>query len=124
MTDREKLEELLYRAHHNASCVMGYSGSEEKAIEEEARYLLANGVTVREWIPVTEKLPDVEKETNAIRITQTVQATDGKEHFFGYFTIYKYDESWQFVCADEAINLCAIDTVTHWMPLLEPPKEE
>ena len=48
MDVREKLVELIYRAHHNASCVIGYGGSEAEALEEEARYLLANGVTVQE----------------------------------------------------------------------------
>ena len=48
MDVREKLVELLYRAHHNASCVIGYGGSDEEALEEEARYLIARGVTVRE----------------------------------------------------------------------------
>ncbi len=48
MDIREKLVELLYRAHHNASCVIGYDGSEGEALEEEARYLIANGVTVQE----------------------------------------------------------------------------
>lgn len=47
MTDREKLIELLWRAHHNASCVMTYDGDEDAALEEEARYLIANGVTVQ-----------------------------------------------------------------------------
>lgn len=41
---RDRLIDLLYRAHHNASCVLAYDGDEEKTIEEEARYLLANGV--------------------------------------------------------------------------------
>jgi hypothetical protein len=65
MTDREKLIELIYRAHHNASCVIAHDGSEEEAIEEEARYLLANGVTFAtdtkvgdKWTPTDERLPD------------------------------------------------------------------
>lgn len=43
---RDRLIELLYRAHHNASCVMSECGSEDECLEEEARYLLANGVVV------------------------------------------------------------------------------
>ena len=58
MDVREKLVELIYRAHHNASCVIDYGGSEWEALEEEARYLLANGVTVQEWISVKERLPE------------------------------------------------------------------
>lgn len=41
---RDRLVELLYRAHHNASCVMNEGGSEEEILEEEARYLLKYGV--------------------------------------------------------------------------------
>lgn len=37
---RDRLVELLYRAHHNAGCVMYEGGSEEEILEEEARYLL------------------------------------------------------------------------------------
>lgn len=53
MSDRKKLIELLWKAHHNASCVMAYDGDENAALEEEARYLIANGVTVQRhgrWI--------------------------------------------------------------------------
>ncbi|MBO5969139.1 MAG: hypothetical protein J6S14_11660 [Clostridia bacterium] len=42
----DRLVELLYRAHHNASCVLNEGCSEDDAIEEEARYLIANGVLV------------------------------------------------------------------------------
>ena len=55
---KEKLVELLYRAHHNASCVIGYGGSDEEALEEEARYLIAHGVTVPQWISVNDRLPE------------------------------------------------------------------
>lgn len=40
----DRLVELLYRAHHNASCVLYEGGSEEEILEEEARYLLKYGV--------------------------------------------------------------------------------
>lgn len=43
----EKFVELLYRAHHNASAVIaGGNGSEDDALEEEARYLLASGQVI------------------------------------------------------------------------------
>lgn len=48
MDVRETLVELIDRAHHNASCVIGHDGSEGEAIEEEVRYLIAYGVTVQE----------------------------------------------------------------------------
>lgn len=40
----DRLVELLCRAHHNASCVQNEGGSEDECLEEEARYLLAEGV--------------------------------------------------------------------------------
>ena len=44
MTDREKLMELLY----------GHSIDTKEDVEYVADHLLANGVTVQEWIPATE----------------------------------------------------------------------
>lgn len=55
MPDREKLIELLYRAHHNASAVMaGGEGSYHDGLKEEADYLIANGVTIQ-------KMPEKEE---------------------------------------------------------------
>lgn len=42
----DRLVELLYRAHHNASCVMNEGGSEDECLEEEARYLIKYGMIV------------------------------------------------------------------------------
>ena len=68
--------------------------------EAVADYLLDSGVTVQEWIPVKDRLPDVGKfvliynEINGVCLDYHDGAT------FGY-----YD-------------------VTHWMPLPNPPKGE
>lgn len=69
MSDRDRLIELLYRAHHNASAVMaGGEGSEFDGIAEEADYLLANGVVVPPckvgdslylFYPVTKRINEV-----------------------------------------------------------------
>ena len=131
MTDREKLVELLAQACEWGDRCIGCKNNlpiaatcREERFGKAADHLLANGVTVHRWIPVTERLPDVEKETNPFRITQTVQATDGKETFFGHFKIYRYDGSWMFVCVNEDVDLCATDEITHWIPLHDLPKEE
>ena len=91
MDVREKLVELLE---------VDLSGSDGYEPELIADYLIANGVTVQEWISVTERLPDVGKfvliynEINGVCLDYHDGVT------FGY-----YD-------------------VTHWMPLPEPPKGE
>ena len=55
MDVREKLVELLDDMQRSG---MGYFGS---AIENKkiADYLIKHGVTVQEWIPVTERLPEI-----------------------------------------------------------------
>lgn len=104
---REKLVELIYRAHHNASCVIGYGGSEGEALEEEARYLLAHGVTVQEWIPVTERLPEKSGE-------YLTYCGDYNGVCVLYYEVLKTKGKWRTRWKE----------VTHWMPLPAPPKGE
>ena len=69
-------------------------------ISEIADHLIINGVTVQEWIPVAERLPDVKK------------------------FVLVYDKI-NGVCLDyrdgDSFGYCE---VTHWMPLPEKPKGE
>ena len=76
-----------------------------------ADHLIANGVTVQRWIPVTERLPDgMEWVLCACR--------DGEIYMLCYDCIM---DDW---------NICHRPTcygkafVTHWMPLPDPPKGE
>lgn len=58
------------------------------------------------WIPVSERLP---KECHAVLICK-----DGNETSYGY----RLSGDWY----EENVRLAAYDiTVTHWMPLPEPP---
>lgn len=76
-----------------------------------ADHLIANGVTVQEWIPVTEKLPKP----------------------FDYVLVHMPRESPQPTVREGWISRAGIwhsalynremDEVTHWMPMSEPPKE-
>ena len=97
MDVKEKLVELICRAHHNASCVIGYDGSEEEALEEEVRYLIANGVTVQEWISVNDRLPNPFESVLVFRDGKiSIDYNEGN----GWFA---YDFNGK--------------RVTHWMPL-------
>ena len=102
MDVREKLVELLKSVLPNFRNNMAYWG--EKPIYEFADCLLANGVTVQEWISVDDRLP--EQGEKAICIDAD-----------GDMMIGKYTEwGWMFPCYFEEL--------THWMPIPEPPKGE
>ena len=79
--------------------------------EEAANYLIAHGVTVQEWIPVTERLPEKGQE---------VLVFDTRENWTG-FAWLRPDETWTALGFDFPLDL---GEVTHWMPMTPPPKGE
>ena len=73
---------------------------------ELADYLLDNGVTVQEWISVDDRLPEKDEIV--------IICTDENFIYAGELigdTWFLDNDSWT-------------ETVTHWMPLPEPPKGE
>ena len=107
MDVREKLVELLDDMQRSGT---GYFGS---AIENKkiADHLIANGVTVQEWVSVKERLP--QEKVNCIVHYKHAYCDN--------------DDYW-------AIGMCFYDgekfrvdpayKVTHWMPMPQPPKGE
>ena len=93
---REKLIEVI--RNFNSKIVPYYA-------EEIADKLIANGVTIQKWIPVTERLPEY---------GQRVLAYSGKVFKPSVFWYIFYSENYS-IWKDE---------VTHWMPLPKPPKGE
>ena len=100
MNNREKLIELLESVSYHKL----YPST-------LASILLANGVTVQKWIPVTERLPE---------IARRVIVTDGENISFGYVLNYERKD-WNPWCVQLPV---IYNKVTHWMPLPEPPKGE
>ena len=107
MSVREKMIGLIAKAKY--ICANDYSDHTED--EYIADTLLDNGVTMREWIPVDDRLP--EEKVNCI------------VHYKHSYC--ENDDYW-------AIGICFYDgekfqlnpayKVTHWMPLPHPPKGE
>lgn len=95
MNDKEKLRELIDRFDVKNSPIYGFR-------HYLADHLLANGVVVREWIPVTERLPE--------KNTAVIAATDIGIVFQ---CLYAYD-GWDLWEGNEV-------NITHWMPLPAPP---
>lgn len=109
MDVREKLVELLKSILPNFRNNMAYWG--EKPIYEFADCLLANGVTVQEWISVKNRLPEPWKQVLIYSL-----------HDFCESAVYiGVPGKWRVTWNHEMLDA---DSVTHWMPLPEPPKGE
>lgn len=115
---REKLIELLNGAqHYGIICTMSqmddrYASITQVSNTEVAERLIANGVTIQKWIPVTERLPEEDKDVLALCY---------------------WHESWQ-------VQVCHLSSnwngqwytsiagkwviVSHWQYLPQPPKGE
>ena len=121
MTDREKLIELIGNVQDEgmdySDVVCAYRTSNERL----ADYLLANGVRLeskqatsdenKRWIPVTEKLPE-----------DWVDVLVLSELDFCETAVYigipgKWRVTWNH-------DMLEKNSITHWMPLPEPPEKE
>ena len=113
MDVREKLVELL----DNFNCDLSeYAGNPKFFVVDDniklADHLIANGVTVQEWISVKDRLPE----------------ESGKHLVFGRTFGNKKPQIWICECISIGrvmgwCNSAKNPVVTHWMPLPEPPKE-
>ena len=102
MNTREKLIELLMASGEVCFTQIG---------EEIADHLIANGVTVQEWISVKDRLPEqTDPATAVLGITER-----GRCHIVYYFKGATSEEFTGFY------DICAKREITHWMPLPQPP---
>ena len=116
MDVREKLVELIFDSlcrHVDKSC---------KLAENIADDLIANGVTVQEWISVKDRLP----ETDGICIVCDCRLNGNPWiHTAGFI---KASSSWcelHGVYYDDGYGRYSEqDKITHWMPMPNPPKGE
>lgn len=110
---REKLIELLYKGVRCPGTVASCDDCQYRTFETPcdefgatADMLIANGVTIQKWIPVTERLP-TEDDANE---TESILAINKDEGYVGRWI-------WDIVARYPT-------EFTHWMPLPEPPKGE
>ena len=127
---REKLEVIAHIGDHityKEGIGICYDSALAKVIED-AYMTLKNGVTVQKWIPVTERLPEKDGEylvfeksgygtrTRTLRFAKDGRKVDKYDFHREWKNVwFYYDSEWGHI---------TIDTVTHWMPLPEPPKGE
>lgn len=126
MNERERLIELLKKVDQTVSEEI--AAWEVATVEEmygsTADHLLANGVTVQRWIPVTERLPSVKKIIDGETYFKNV-AVRVKDCGFEKIAYYDDEEK----CWFDPTFFPDVGEVTHWCELPEwnlpqPPKEE
>ena len=112
MDVREKLVELIKTSPREDGCI---------AIEDIADHLIANGVTVQEWISVEDRLPDnkehdwvlaqVVEDNGYMHIPKVMEYRQSKNDWF--------EETYGWISKHNGAF-----TVTHWMPLPLAPEED
>ena len=113
MDVREKLIEILKKPIFPHELV--------DPTEAVADYLLDSGVTVQEWISVEERLPDnkehdwvlaqVVEDNGYMHIPRVMEYRQAKNDWF--------EETYGWLSEHNGVF-----TVTHWMPMPNPPKGE
>ena len=128
MDVREKLVELLngiidggFKFHSYS-----YESGEQLNNDEIASHLIANGVTVQEWISVEDRLPRDEQAVLVI-----AHGWGGRLVYVGSHKRVEAQKSWLTGITNKSSewllwgwSYLKEPMVTHWMPLPEPPKGE
>ena len=111
MDAREKLVELL----KTSPTRNGYTD-----LEDIADHLIANGVTVQEWISVKDKLPPYNHDVLVYRPNMAMKIL--VDNYAGYYgeDDDEWHEGWTIYGEDIHNN----PLITHWMPMPQPPKGE
>lgn len=95
---------------------------------ELADYLIANGVTVQEWISVDDRLPEADGAyLITIKYSGNRQGIDIRYFAVDGDKIDEYELAGQkrvWFCYDSEYGYVSTNSITHWMLLPEPPKKE
>lgn len=118
---REKLVELLKEAPYNIFDNKLGGMLFDSCLGMIADHLINNGVTVQDWISVEDRLPDnkehdwvlaqVVEDNGYMHIPKVMEYRQSKNDWF--------EETYGWISKHNGAF-----TVTHWMPLPQPPKGE
>ena len=114
MDVREKLVDLIIDAKRTDPKTGSFA-------EYLADHLIANGVTVQEWISVKDRLPD-NKEHDWV-LAQVVE-DNGFMHIPKVMEYRQQRNDWFEETYGWLSEHNGLFSVTHWMPLPNPPKGE
>ena len=111
MDVREKLMELIKTSPREDGCI---------AIEDIADHLIANGVTVQEWISVENKLPPYNHNVLVYRPNMAMKIlVDNYGAYYG-----EDDDEWHEGWEKYGKDIHGKPIITHWAYLPQPPKGE
>lgn len=121
---KQAISHFWYGVSHDifSEPVTTYAKLAIEALEKEKE----SGVTVQEWIPVTERLPERDKEVLLI-----VHGWEDRLYYTGCLHRQEAERSWLTGIKSKAsdwkiwgFSYLREPIVTHWMPLPQPPKGE
>lgn len=126
---REKAE-FLRKANHYSSIQNSFAETMSKAadiieeedmafrhLERDYKELCAH---LPKWVPVTEQLPKTRESILGKKSSKVIVAFRFDDGTQGTGTAHTLNGEWVF----EDHIIVVARTITHWMPLPEPPKEE
>ena len=127
MDVREKLVELIKDGIRKGLRAKG-DDRLDYSFEDVADHLISNGVTVQEWISVKDRLPEKNGAYLTVincfgrHLTIDVHSFAKDGEAVDEYNLAGEKDVWYFY--DSEYGYVPSDSVTHWMPLPEPPKGE
>ena len=128
MDVREKLVELIEKASYECDEGTRDLYDMREVADGIADFLIANGVTVQEWISVKDRLP--EKDGSYLVVSNYFgnhQSINVRSFAKAGETVSEYDlagEKNVWYRYDIECGYLSINSITHWMPLPQLPKGE
>ena len=115
MDVREKLVDIVKKAAYSSLP----SNTEDFHLNMFVTNLLSHGVTVQEWISVDDRLPD----SCGFPCLMCGENSFGQIRVFEGFTGYMERGKFEWHSNQKDIDI-DVWTITHWMPIPQPPKGE
>ena len=117
MDVREKLVELIGSTEYGNGSLVG-KNFQKGFIEKIATHLIANGVTVQEWVSVKDRLPDLIPHSAGIAYSETVIVLTSERN--------ETIAVWDGITWIAQFDFCELwgEKITHWIPIPHPPKGE
>ena len=120
MNVREKLIEIVCDAMERDGCIGHCNNSPCFEVERVINALIANGVTVQEWISVNDKLPPYNRDVLVYRPNMAMKIlVDTYDGYYG-----DDDDEWYEGWALYGKDIHGKPVITHWAYLPQPPKGE